>query len=58
MWQRWQKRATSRTAAPHFGQGIVVWGVGTAVGSQAFAESSDLGDAALARAAARRASEL
>lgn len=23
MWQRWQKRATSRTAVPHFGQGIV-----------------------------------
>jgi hypothetical protein len=33
MWQRWQKRATSRTAAPHFGQGIVAWGAGVAVGS-------------------------
>jgi hypothetical protein len=38
IWQRWQKRATSRTAAPHFGQGIVVWGTAGAVGSQAFAE--------------------
>jgi hypothetical protein len=37
MWQRWQKRATSRTAAPHFGQGIVACGAGGAVGSQALA---------------------
>jgi hypothetical protein len=37
MWQRWQNRATSRTAAPHFGQGIVACAVGGAVGSQAFA---------------------
>jgi hypothetical protein len=33
MWQRWQKRATSRTAAPHLGQGIVACGAGVAVGS-------------------------
>src|SRR5580700_773765 len=38
IWQRWQKRATSRTAAPHFGQGIVACGTGGAVGSHAFAE--------------------
>jgi hypothetical protein len=37
IWQRWQNRATSRTAAPHFGQGIVACGAGGAVGSQAFA---------------------
>ena len=37
MWQCWQKRATSRTAAPHFGQGIVACGTGAAVGSQASA---------------------
>src|SRR5271154_6790249 len=37
MWQRWQKRAISRTAAPHLGQGIVACGAGAAVGSQAFA---------------------
>jgi hypothetical protein len=35
MWQRWQKRATSRTAAPHLGQGIVACGIGAAVGSHA-----------------------
>ncbi len=40
IWQRWQKRATSRTAAPHLGQGIVAWGIGAAVGSQAFAETT------------------
>jgi len=38
IWQRWQKRATSRTAAPHFGQGIVACGAGGAVGSHPFAE--------------------
>ena len=38
IWQRWQKRATSRTAAPHFGQGIVAWGTAGAAGSHAFAE--------------------
>jgi len=40
MWQRWQKRATSRTAAPHFGQGIVACGIGAAVGSHLFADFS------------------
>ena len=38
IWQRWQKRATSRTGAPHFGQGIVACGACGAVGSHAFAE--------------------
>jgi hypothetical protein len=58
MWQRWQKRATSRTAAPHFGQGIVVCGTGAAVGSQAFAGLDDLCSAGRVGAAAGRASEL
>ena len=57
MWQRWQKRATSRTAAPHLGQGIVVCGTGAAVGSQAFAGLGDLSCAALGRAAVGGASE-
>ena len=43
MWQRWQKRATSRTAAPHFGQGIVACGTGVAVGSHALAALGGLG---------------
>jgi hypothetical protein len=43
IWQRWQKRATSRTAAPHFGQGIVAWGTGGAVGSHTFAECGGRG---------------
>lgn len=34
-WQRWQKRATSRTAALHLGQGIVTW--------EAAVPSSELG---------------
>ena len=38
MWQRWQKRATSRTAAPHFGQGTVAGGTAGAVGSHVLAE--------------------
>jgi len=58
MWQRWQKRATSRTAAPHFGQGTVVCGTGAAVGSHAFAGLGDFCNVALARAGAGRASEL
>jgi hypothetical protein len=33
MWHRWQKRATSRTVAPHLGQGSVACGAGVAVGS-------------------------
>lgn len=57
MWQRWQKRATSRTAAPHFGQGIVACGTGAAVGSQAFAGLDDLCTAALGRGAAVGAAE-
>ena len=57
VWQRWQKRATSRTAAPHLGQGIVVCGTGAAVGSQAFAGLGDLSCAALGRAAVGGASE-
>ena len=35
MWQRWQKRAISRTTAPHLGQGIVACGIGAVVGSHA-----------------------
>jgi hypothetical protein len=58
MWHRWQKRATSRTAAPHFGQGIVACGTGAAVGSQEFAGPGDLSGVAVARAGAGRASEL
>ena len=58
MWQRWQKRATSRTPAPHLGQGIVVCGTGAAVGSHAFAGLGDLCGATLERAAAGRASKL
>lgn len=57
MWQRWQKRATSRTAAPHFGQGIVACGTGAAVGSHALAALGDLSGAALGRAAAGGAAE-
>jgi hypothetical protein len=57
IWQRWQKRATSRTAAPHLGQGIVVCGIGPAVGSQAFAELAVLWSAALVGAAAGPALE-
>jgi len=49
MWQRWQKRATSRTAAPHLGQGIVACGAG---GSHAFARSGRFCPDALVRAAA------
>ena len=52
IWQRWQKRATSRTAAPHFGQGIVAWGTGGAVGSHAFEGSGIFCREALVRAAA------
>jgi hypothetical protein len=58
MWQRWQKRATSRTAAPHFGQGIVVCGTGAAVGSQAFDVLGDLCGAVTARTATGCASAL
>jgi hypothetical protein len=58
MWQRWQKRATSRTAAPHLGQGIVVCGTGAAVGSQAFAGLGGLCSGAVVRTAAGRPSEL
>jgi len=57
IWQRWQKRATSRTAAPHLGQGIVACGAGAAMGSQAFAASADLSVGAAERAVAGRASE-
>jgi hypothetical protein len=57
MWQRWQKRAISRTAAPHLGQGIVACGAGAAVGSQAFAASADLSAGAAERAVAGRTSE-
>lgn len=46
MWQRWQKRATSRTAAPHLGQGIVACGIGAAVGSH-LSEGCSAGDCAL-----------
>jgi hypothetical protein len=56
MWQRWQKRATSRTAAPHFGQGSVACGTGAAVGSQVFAWPGGLGGVALERAVGGRAS--
>jgi hypothetical protein len=56
MWQRWQKRATSRTAAPHLGQGIVACGTGAAVGSHALAALGDLGFETLARAAGGRTS--
>ncbi len=52
MWQRWQKRATSRTAAPHLGQGIVACGVGVAVGSQVFATIGLFCRASLVRTAA------
>lgn len=58
MWQCWQKRATSRTAAPHFGQGIVACGTGAAVGSHAFAELGEPGGEALARTAGGRATEV
>jgi hypothetical protein len=57
MWQRWQKRATSRTAAPHFGQGIVACGTDAAVGFHAFAELAGLCSAGLVGAAAGRALE-
>ena len=58
VWQRWQKRATSRTAAPHLGQGIVACGTGAAVGSHAFAGLGDLDCEALVRAAGGRTSEV
>jgi len=29
-WQRWQKRATSRTSEPHFGHFTVFWAAGAA----------------------------
>jgi len=45
MWQRWQKRATSRTAAPHLGQGIVACGAAVAVGSH-LSEGFSAGDCA------------
>jgi hypothetical protein len=57
MWQRWQKRATSRTAAPHFGQGIVACGANAAVGSHALAGLGDFRGEALARIAGGGASE-